>query len=157
METEEFRVVSILYCRSILGGMLQWGSRILELRSCPGVYMRETTLVLSLWLSTYQLIRRSHPQPESFINRRPLTVLDKTVTLRKYNNRRLYDTVNSRYVTVEEIRRRLIDAGERVLTVDGDDVTADVLVLIIQADSRRGMRPALTAEALRRFIRSYLT
>jgi polyhydroxyalkanoate synthesis regulator protein len=80
------------------------------------------------------------------------------VTLRKYKNRRLYDVKKSEYVRVDEVRRRVID-GEQVVTQgDNQDVTAEVLVQIIQADvlkRRPGTYP--TAEALRRFIRSYLT
>lgn len=81
---------------------------------------------------------------------------DVTVTLRKYKNRRLYDMKASRYVAIEEIRRRLVD-GEKVVTLEGDDVTAEVLANLIQSDTRKGNQPRLTSDALRRFVRSYCT
>lgn len=49
---------------TILGGMLQWGTRLLEDAEplAPGaqrVYMRERTLVLSLLWSTWQIVQRT--------------------------------------------------------------------------------------------------
>jgi polyhydroxyalkanoate synthesis repressor PhaR len=55
------------------------------------------------------------------------------VVLRKYPNRRYYDTTRSQYVTLEEIYE-LIRGGQDVHVVDsktGDDITAKVLAQII--------------------------
>jgi polyhydroxyalkanoate synthesis repressor PhaR len=55
------------------------------------------------------------------------------VVLRKYPNRRYYDTTRSQYVTLEEIYE-LIRGGQDVQVVDsksGDDITAKVLAQII--------------------------
>jgi len=55
-----FRVVRTDYCYKPFGGMLQVGSRVLEVTDHPGMYMRETTAVLSLWRTTYEWTKRTH-------------------------------------------------------------------------------------------------
>ena len=58
------------------------------------------------------------------------------VIIRKYGNRRLYDTGDSRYVTLPEIAAK-IRAGEDVRVVDaksGTDLTAQLLTQIIFED-----------------------
>ncbi len=61
--------------------------------------------------------------------------------IRKYANRRLYDTQQSRYVTLEDLRRLIIDeAPFRVEDAkSGEDLTRTILLSIIieqeQADS----------------------
>jgi hypothetical protein len=66
--SSEWRVVSV-WTRYFVNGMLQVGSRLLEdaLLTCPPgaprVYMREQTVVISLWSSTYQFTRRSSAAP----------------------------------------------------------------------------------------------
>lgn len=76
--------------------------------------------------------------------------------IKKYANRRLYDTVASAHVTVDGIRD-LIVAGNDVQIVDdtnGEDITRSVLLQII-ADNEQGGRPMLDAEFLMRIIRLY--
>lgn len=56
-----------------------------------------------------------------------------TLIIKKYPNRRLYNTAKSAYITVEDVSE-LIKQGFRVQVVDvgtGDDVTAIVLTQII--------------------------
>lgn len=58
---------------------------------------------------------------------------DRLVTIKKYSNRRLYDTVSSRYITLEELAARIRD-GDDVLVVDaksGEDLTQATLAQII--------------------------
>jgi polyhydroxyalkanoate synthesis repressor PhaR len=76
--------------------------------------------------------------------------------IRKYANRRLYDTSRARCVTLADIASRL-RAGERVRVVNargGGDVTRQVLIQILcdseMADESRGM---LDEEVLARLIR----
>ena len=76
--------------------------------------------------------------------------------IRKYANRRLYDTVGSRHVTLADLRQ-LVVAGERIQVVDdksGEDLTRAVLLQII-ADQERFGAPTLSTELLEMIIRFY--
>ena len=58
--------------------------------------------------------------------------------IRKYVNRRLYDTQESRYVNLEELRRLIID-GEEIRVVErttGNDITTSILLQIIGETQR---------------------
>ncbi len=68
-----------------------------------------------------------------------------TIIIKKYENRRLYNTAESRYINLEEITA-LIRNGSDVRVVDaktGDDLTRSVLTQIImeQAKDQRGGLP----------------
>jgi polyhydroxyalkanoate synthesis repressor PhaR len=74
--------------------------------------------------------------------------------IRKYVNRRLYDTVESRYVNLEDLHR-VINAGGEIRVVDqatGRDITTTVLLQIIGEAERSGA-PLLTADFLSALIR----
>jgi|HubBroStandDraft_4_1064222.scaffolds.fasta_scaffold14816_2 polyhydroxyalkanoate synthesis repressor PhaR len=76
--------------------------------------------------------------------------------IRKYSNRRLYDTGASRHVTLEDLRQ-LIIAGERIRVVDdksGEDLTRAVLLQIISEQEQFGS-PVLSPELLETIIRFY--
>lgn len=76
--------------------------------------------------------------------------------IRKYANRRLYDTASSRHVTTEDIRK-MVAAGERVKVVDdksGEDVTRSILLQIIASQEQFG-KPVLSTELLEAAIRFY--
>ena len=76
--------------------------------------------------------------------------------IKKYANRRLYDTVESQHITLDGIRE-LIVAGIDVRIVDdtsGEDITRSLLLQVI-ADQEQGGRPLLDAELLTRLIRIY--
>jgi polyhydroxyalkanoate synthesis repressor PhaR len=76
--------------------------------------------------------------------------------IRKYSNRRLYDTGGSRHVTLEDLRK-LIVAGEKIKVVDdksGEDLTRSVLLQIISEQEHFGS-PVLGAELLEMIIRFY--
>lgn len=71
--------------------------------------------------------------------------MSKTVVLKKYANRRLYDTEKSAYVTLEAVTE-MVRAGRQIQVLDAktkDDVTAFVLTQIIleQAKSRDLLLP----------------
>ena len=62
----------------------------------------------------------------------------KTMVIKKYENRRLYDTVNSRYVNLDEVAQAVRD-GVDVQVVDatsGEDITRLVLTQIIVEDAK---------------------
>lgn len=76
--------------------------------------------------------------------------------IKKYANRRLYDTETSSHVTLDGIRE-LIIAGHDVRIVDetsGDDISRSILLQII-ADRELNGRPMLDADFLMRIIRLY--
>ena len=64
----------------------------------------------------------------------PTSATDKTVkTVKRYSNRKLYDTERSKYVTLEEIAD-MIKAGEEVKIIDNkskEDLTSATLAQII--------------------------
>ena len=62
----------------------------------------------------------------------------RTIIIKKYENRRLYDTTNSRYVNLEEVAE-MIRRGENVQVVDaatGEDLTRLVLTQIIVEEAK---------------------
>jgi len=77
-------------------------------------------------------------------------------TIKKYANRRLYDTTASKHVTLDGIRE-LVAAGEDLEVVEdasGEDITRNVLMQII-ADQEQGGQPILSTEMLMHIIRFY--
>ncbi len=74
--------------------------------------------------------------------------------IRKYVNRRLYDTSQSRYVNLEDLRR-LIVGGADIKVVEqatGNEITTTVLLQIIEETQRSGSK-LLQPEFLSRLIR----
>jgi polyhydroxyalkanoate synthesis repressor PhaR len=77
--------------------------------------------------------------------------------LKKYPNRRLYDLTESKYVTVEDVRR-LITSGDSIHVVDskdGADITRSVLLQILSEQEAEGHEPVLTNRAIEQIIRFY--
>ena len=77
-------------------------------------------------------------------------------TIKKYANRRLYDTEASRHVTLDGIRQ-LVASGEDVVVMDdttGQDITRSILLQVI-SEQEQGGRPILSAEMLKHIIRFY--
>ena len=63
---------------------------------------------------------------------------NQTILIKKYENRRLYDTFNSRYVNLDEVAS-LLQQGHDVQVVDaisGQDITRLVLTQIIVEDAK---------------------
>jgi len=76
--------------------------------------------------------------------------------IKKYPNRRLYDTELSRYVTVEDVRR-LIAGNTRLRIIEqrsGLEITRAVLLQVI-ADLEAGPRARLSEAFLTGLIQSY--
>ena len=62
----------------------------------------------------------------------------KVILIKKYENRRLYDTTNSRYVNLDEVAQ-MLQRGEDVKVVDaatGEDITRLILTQIIVEDAK---------------------
>jgi polyhydroxyalkanoate synthesis repressor PhaR len=79
--------------------------------------------------------------------------MDPAIIIKKYGNRRLYDTAASRYVNLEEIAD-LIRKGADVQVVDaktGEDLTRATLTQII-ADDAKDKPAGLPLELLRQLI-----
>jgi polyhydroxyalkanoate synthesis repressor PhaR len=77
-------------------------------------------------------------------------------TIKKYANRRLYDAVASRHVTLDDLRK-LIVQGEKIRVVDdktGEDLTRAILLQII-ADQEQFGQPILSTATLESIIRFY--
>ena len=76
--------------------------------------------------------------------------------IKKYANRRLYDSTESRHVTLEDIRKMIV-SGAKVKVVDdksGEDLTRLVLLQIISEQEQFGS-PVLGSELLEMIIRFY--
>lgn len=75
-------------------------------------------------------------------------------SIKRYDNRKLYDAGARRYVTIEDIAR-LITAGEDVLVQDqksGDDITSVVLAQVI-LDGVKVRTDSIPRQVLTRLIR----
>ncbi|MEI6415225.1 MAG: polyhydroxyalkanoate synthesis repressor PhaR [Pseudomonadota bacterium] len=76
--------------------------------------------------------------------------------IKKYPNRRLYDTASSQYVTLEDIRQLVVD-GVKFRLVDvktEEDLTRGILLQIILEQEAQG-HPLFSNEFLVQVIRSY--
>jgi polyhydroxyalkanoate synthesis repressor PhaR len=76
--------------------------------------------------------------------------------IKKYANRRLYDAMSSRHVTLDDLRK-LIVQGERIKVIDdrtGDDLTRPILLQIIAEQEQFG-QPILSTSTLESIIRFY--
>jgi polyhydroxyalkanoate synthesis repressor PhaR len=74
--------------------------------------------------------------------------------IKRYSNRKLYDTQESRYVTLEELEE-LIRAGKEISVVDvstGEDLTSVTLAQII-LENERSHRASLPAAFLHQLIK----
>ena len=79
-----------------------------------------------------------------------------TRIIKKYPNRRLYDTEISSYITLEDVRQLIID-GETFEVRDaktGEDLTRQVLLQIITEHEQDG-QPMLSTQLLSQLIRFY--
>lgn len=76
--------------------------------------------------------------------------------IKKYANRRLYDSTGSRHVTLDDIRKMIV-SGEKVKVVDdksGEDLTRAVLLQVISEQEQFGT-PVLSMDLLEAIIRFY--
>jgi|TARA_B100001964_G_scaffold204909_1_gene234977 polyhydroxyalkanoate synthesis repressor PhaR len=76
--------------------------------------------------------------------------------IKKYPNRRLYDTHLSQYVTVADLRQLIVDGVDFEVqdANTGEDISRHILLLIISDQETKG-EPLFTTEILTRMIRFY--
>ncbi|WP_051322781.1 MULTISPECIES: polyhydroxyalkanoate synthesis repressor PhaR [unclassified Luteimonas] len=82
--------------------------------------------------------------------------MSATRIIKKYPNRRLYDTEISSYITIEDVRQLIVD-GEEFEVRDaktGEDLTRSVLLQIIAEHESAG-EPVLSTQLLAQIIRFY--
>jgi polyhydroxyalkanoate synthesis repressor PhaR len=82
---------------------------------------------------------------------------DEPVTIKKYANRRLYNTGTSTYVTLEDLAA-MVKAGEDFIVYDaktGEDITRSVLAQIIFEQENKEGQNLLPINFLRQLIRFY--
>jgi len=77
-------------------------------------------------------------------------------TIKKYPNRRLYDTANSGYITLADVKQMVLENIEfQVIDAkSGDDLTRAILLQII-LDEEGGGVPMFSSEMLSQMIRFY--
>lgn len=76
--------------------------------------------------------------------------------IKKYPNRRLYDTQDSKYITLDDAREMVVD-GMVFKVVDqktGEELTRAILLQIIMEQENSG-EPLFNTEVLSEFIRNY--
>ena len=81
---------------------------------------------------------------------------DPVRTIKKYPNRRLYDTANSGYITLADVKQMVLENIEfQVIDAkSGDDLTRSILLQII-LDEEGGGVPMFSPEMLSQMIRFY--
>ncbi len=77
-------------------------------------------------------------------------------TIKKYPNRRLYDTTESRYITLADIRRLVVDRVDFVVVdkKSQEDITRSILLQVISDQEQHG-EPVMSRDFLSQVIRSY--
>ena len=79
-----------------------------------------------------------------------------TRVIKKYPNRRLYDTEISSYITIEDVRQLIVEGVEFEVrdAKSGEDLTRQVLLQIIAEHEQDG-EPMLSTQLLSQIIRFY--
>ena len=83
--------------------------------------------------------------------------MSQTRVIKKYANRRLYDTEASKHVTLSDIRKMIVEGFDIQIVEDtsGDDITRPLLLQIIVEQEQNGGQPILTELLLAQLIRFY--
>jgi polyhydroxyalkanoate synthesis repressor PhaR len=82
--------------------------------------------------------------------------MSETRIIKKYPNRRLYDTATSRYITVDDVRNLVLE-HVNIKVVDArsnEDITRSILLQIITEQEEKG-HPFFSAGLLEQIIRFY--
>jgi len=76
--------------------------------------------------------------------------------IKKYPNRRLYDTVQSKYITLADIRSLVLERIDFVVIdkKSQEDITRSILLQVI-AEQEHGVDPVMSRDFLLQVIRSY--
>lgn len=82
--------------------------------------------------------------------------MSETRIIKKYPNRRLYDTHQSSYITLSSVRELVMDETD-FQVIDrqsGEDITRSILLQIIM-EQEAGGEPLFSTDILAQFIRNY--
>ena len=84
------------------------------------------------------------------------TSMNESRVIKKYPNRRLYDTVESRYITLADIRRLVMEKIDFVVIdkKSQEDITRSILLQVIAEQEHTG-EPLMSQDFLSQVIRSY--
>lgn len=76
--------------------------------------------------------------------------------IKKYPNRRLYDTEESRYITLADIKRLVVEKVDFVVVEKktGKDITRSIMLQVISEQEQTG-EPIMSRDFLSQIIRSY--
>ncbi len=82
--------------------------------------------------------------------------MNESRVIKKYPNRRLYDTVESRYITLADIRRLVMEKIDFVVIdkKSQEDITRSILLQVIAEQEHTG-EPLMSQDFLSQVIRSY--
>jgi polyhydroxyalkanoate synthesis repressor PhaR len=82
--------------------------------------------------------------------------MSETRTIKKYPNRRLYDTEESRYITLADVRRLVLEKVDFVVIdkKSSKDITRNILLQVISEQEQHG-EPIMSRDFLSHVIRSY--
>ncbi len=77
--------------------------------------------------------------------------------IKKYPNRRLYDTAESRYITLADIRKLVVDRIDFVVLdkTTQEDITRSILLQVIAEQESCVSEPVMSRDFLSQIIRSY--
>jgi len=76
--------------------------------------------------------------------------------IKKYPNRRLYDTHVSRYITLEEVKVLVLDhIPFKIVDAETEEDMTDYVLLQIISENESGKMPIFTTEMLQNIIRFY--
>ena len=83
--------------------------------------------------------------------------MNQTRVIKKYANRRLYDTAASKHVTLSDIRKMIVEGFDIQIIEDtsGDDITRPLLLQIIAEQEQSAGQPILSEMLLSQLIRFY--
>jgi len=82
--------------------------------------------------------------------------MSATRIIKKYPNRRLYDTEDSKYITLEDVKKLVLDGVDFIVkdVKTEEDLTRNILLQIISEQEHDG-EPFFSTELLIQIIRSY--
>jgi polyhydroxyalkanoate synthesis repressor PhaR len=109
-----------------------------------------------LELSRMAPTRRAAMAPKATTSDAPADPAAATRVLKKYPNRRLYDTETSSYITLADVKRMVL-AGQVFVVRDvksGEDLTRSILLQIILEEETGGV-PIFSTQMLSQIIRFY--
>jgi polyhydroxyalkanoate synthesis repressor PhaR len=83
-------------------------------------------------------------------------VMSDARIIKKYPNRRLYDTEESRYITLADIKRLVVEKVDFVVVEKktGKDITRSIMLQVISEQEQSG-EPIMSRDFLSQIIRSY--